>query len=152
MNQAHHGGIWPIPKFYFAVDLGAESGLREVPFQEVSGLDMEPQIIEHRAGNDTQFSALKMPGLAKSANVTMNKGLIADDQAFWEWYGKFNTNTIVRTTVTIKLLDEAGAPQVNWVLTNAWPVKISFVDLQAEGTEVAIETLELMYETMTQKA
>jgi hypothetical protein len=35
---------WPLPKFYFEVDI-TDVGTK-LPFQEVSGLDMETQVIE----------------------------------------------------------------------------------------------------------
>jgi phage tail-like protein len=57
-------------------------------------------------------------------------------------------NTIVRQTVVIKLLDETGAPTMTWTLTNAWPTKIQSTDLKADGNEVAIESIELAYETL----
>ncbi|SRR6056297_359188 len=141
---------WPIPKFYFSVDLGSDSGVGEIPFQEVSGMDIESQVIEYRSGNDKRFSTAKMPGLVKSGNVTMKKGMFKDDLAFWEWYEKIKMNTIARTTITISLLDEAGAPLMSWVLGNAWPSKISVTDLKADSNEVAIETIEIVHEGITQ--
>lgn len=140
--------MWPTPKFYFSVDLG--DGMGEVPFQDVSGLDIESQIIEYRAGNDPRFSVAKMPGLVKSGNVTMKKGMFKDDNAFWEWYGKIKMNTIARTTITIKLLDEAGAPLMTWKLANAWPTKITSTDLKADANEIAIESIEIVHEGITQ--
>ena len=39
--------VWPLPSFYFKVELGS---LGEIAFKEVSGLDMEAQVIEYRHG------------------------------------------------------------------------------------------------------
>ena len=142
--------MWPIPKFYFSVDMGSDSGIGEVPFQEVSGMDIESQIIEYRAGNDPRFTPAKMPGLVKYSNVTFKKGMFKDDNAFWEWYGLIKMNTIARTTITIKLLDEAGESLMEWVLANAWPTKITGTDLKADGNEVAVETIEVVHEGLTQ--
>ena len=36
--------VWPLPSFYFKVELGS---LGEIAFKEVSGLDMEAQVIEY---------------------------------------------------------------------------------------------------------
>ena len=55
-------------------------------------------------------------------------------------------NTVGKTTVTIRLLDEAGWLAMSWTLTNARPVKITGTDLKAGGNEVAVESLELMHE------
>jgi phage tail-like protein len=51
--------------------------------------------------------------------------------------------------VTISLLSEdLGAVVFTWKLLHAWPVKYSFGDLNAKGTDVAIEELVLAYERL----
>lgn len=138
---------WPMPKFYFEVSLGDD--MANVAFQEVSGLDEEVQPIEYRHGNSKQFSTIKMPGIAKYGNVTMKKGVFAKDNQFLHWYQEIKMNTIKRQTVTIRLLDETGAPTMTWTLANAWPTKITGTDLKSDGNEVAVETLEIAHEGLT---
>ena len=90
-----------------------------------------------------------MPGLQKVGNVTMKKGVFKADNSFWDWYNKIKMNTIERQTVTIKLLDEGGSPTMVWTLNNAFPTKITSTDLKSDGNEAAIESIELVFETMT---
>ncbi|GAB59487.1 MAG: phage tail protein [Pseudomonadota bacterium] len=137
--------VWPLPKFYFQVKWDSEV----MSFQEVSGLDVEAQIIEYRAGDNPVFSATKMPGLKKSGNVTMKKGVYKSDNKFWAWFSQIKMNTIKRLPVTISLLDEAGGTTMVWTLTNAWPTKITGTDLKSDGNEVAIETIEIVHEGIT---
>ncbi|WP_294677387.1 phage tail protein [uncultured Fluviicola sp.] len=137
--------VWPLPKFYFQVKLGD----KEVPFQEVSGLDIEAQIIEYRHGNSKEFSTIKMPGIKKTGNVTLKKGVFVKDNGFWDWFNKIKMNTIERQTVVISLLDEAGAPTMVWTLNNAWPTKITGTDMKSDGNEVAVETIEIAHEGLT---
>ncbi len=134
---------WPLPKFYFSVDFGEQT---DIMFQEVSGLEVEAQVVEYRSGNRQQFSTTKMPGFVKSSTVTMKKGIFAGDNRFWNWYNQIKMNTIKRETVVIKLLDETGAVTMSWTLNNAWPTKITSTDLKSDGNEVAIETLEIAHE------
>ena len=134
--------IWPLPKFYFSVNINGT----DYPFQEVSGLETETQVIEYRAGSSKQFSTIKMPGIAKFGNITLKKGIFVHDNNFWNWYSKIKMNTIARTTVIIKLLDESGNPTMTWTLQNAWPTKIQGTDLKSDGNEVAVETLEIAHE------
>lgn len=134
--------VWPLPKFYFSVSIDG----KVMPFQEVYGLDTETQIIEYRAGNSKQLSTIKMPGIKKTGNVTLKKGVFAKDNALYDWYKDIKMNLIKRAAVTISLLDESGAPTMVWTLVNAWPTKITGTDLKADGNEVAVETLELAYE------
>jgi phage tail-like protein len=145
-GSAQSPPIWPLPEFYFQVDgLGGSVGNY---FHEVSGLDTETQVIEYRHGNSKEFSPIKMPGLKKVGNVTLKKGVFTKDNKFWAWYATIKMNLIQRRTIVIKLLDESGAPTMIWTLTNAWPTKIQSIDLKADGNEVAVESIELAYETL----
>lgn len=145
-GNAQSPHIWPLPKFCFQVD-GLGGGVGNY-FQEVSGLDTETQAIEYRHGNSKEFSPIKMPGLEKIGNVTLKKGVFINDNKFWAWCSAIKMNTIKRENIVIKLLDETGEPTITWTLNNAWPTKITGSDLKTDGTEVAIESMELAYETL----
>ncbi len=145
-NAAHPKTVWPMPSFSFQVNWGA---LSKVPFQEVSGLDSETQVIEYRHGDSLASATIKQPGIQKIGNVTMKRGVFVKDQTFWSWYSQVTMNTIPRTAVVIQLLDETGKPTMTWTLNNAWPTKISAPTLQSDGNEVAIESIEVAYEGLT---
>lgn len=140
------GATWPMPKFRFEVDLGTE--LTKVAFQEVSGMDVENQIIEYRKSNSPLFSTVKMPGITKYGNVTMKRGIFVNDNSFWNWHAQVTMNTIKRRTVIIRLLDEKGETTMQWQLNNAWPTKITSADLKSDGNEVAVDTIELAHEQL----
>jgi len=93
-----------------------------------------------------------MPGLARVGNVTMKKGIFAKDAKFFTWYSEIKLNTIKRRTVIISLLDETGNPKMTWTLNNAFPTKITGTDLKSEGNEVAVESIEIAFETLQVKA
>ena len=143
-DGSKEGATWPMPKFRFEVDLGTE--LKGVAFQEVSGMDVENQIIEYRKSNSKLFSVDKMPGITKYSNITMKRGVFVNDNAFWNWHAQISMNTVKRRTVLIKLLDENGDVTMQWQLNNAWPTKISSTDLKSEGNEVAVDTIEIAHE------
>jgi phage tail-like protein len=140
--------LWPIPKFHFRVEWAGN----DVGFQEVTGLSMETQFIEYRAGNDPTFLTQKVPGLKKHGNITLKKGLFAHDNAFWDWFTDVQANKERRETVTITLLDEEGSPVFVWTVNNAFPVKVSAPDLKSDANEVAVESIELAFEGITQEA
>ncbi|MGQ1786266.1 MULTISPECIES: phage tail protein [unclassified Saccharicrinis] len=137
---------WPLPKFFFVVDWGSATN---IPFQEVSGLEIEAEPLEYRHGNSKVFSKINMPGMVKNNKVTMKKGVFVNDNSFWEWYEQIKMNVIERQNVVIKLLDEEANPTMTWTLNNAWPTKISSTDLKSEANEVAIESIEIMHEGLT---
>lgn len=138
--------VWPLPKFYFSVQLGDDDS---VSFQDVTGLESEARPIEYRHGNSPSFYPIKMPGLGRVGNVTLRKGIFAADSKLWTWYSEIKLNTIKRRTVVINLLDETGSPKMVWTLSNAFPTKVTGADLKSTGNEVAVETVEIAYETLT---
>lgn len=145
-DGSKQGTTWPMPKFRFEVDLGTE--LKGIAFQEVSGMDVETQIIEYRQSNSPLFSTQKMPGIKKYGNITMKRGVFVNDNIFWKWHQEIIMNTIKRRTVLIKLLDEAGNITMQWQLNNAWPTKITSTDLKSDGNEVAVDTIEFAHEQL----
>lgn len=134
--------VWPLPKFYFQVKWDNNV----VSFQEISGLDIEAQPIEYRHGDSPQFSTIKMPGIVKSSNITLKKGVFKSDNKFWDWFSQIKLNTIKRIPLTISLLDEAGEPTMVWTVVNAWPTKITGTDMKSDSNEVAVESIEIAHE------
>lgn len=146
MAGEKQNNVWPLPAFYFKVKIG---NWGEIAFKEVSGLDVEAQVIEYRHGNSPQFSTIKMPGIKKYSNVSLKKGVFIRNNMLFDWFNTINMNTIQRETVTISLLDEEGNPTMVWKLVNAWPTKVTGVSLKSDGNEAAIEQLELAHEGLT---
>jgi len=145
-GSAQSQTVWPLPAFNFQVSWGSQT---KIPFQEVSGLDTETQVIEYRHSNSPAYSTIKMPGIKKFGNVTMKKGVFTKDNAFWDWYKEIAMNTTKRVNVVVELLDEKGVPTMTWTLANAWPTKISSPTLKSDGNEVAIQTIEIAHEGLT---
>jgi phage tail-like protein len=135
--------FWPLPKFYFSVDIG---DFTDLAFQEVSGLDIDSDVIEYRHGNSPVHSVIKMPGLMKYSDITLKKGVFTTDNRLYDWISKISLNTYDRLTVVIRLLDENTTPQMTWTLTNAWPKQITSTDMNSQSSEAAIETIVFVHE------
>jgi phage tail-like protein len=90
--------------------------------------------------------------MRKFGNVTLKKGIFQDEKGFWALYGSIAQNTIKRQTIVIELLDEEGASTMKWTLGNAFPTKITTVDMKNDGREAAVETIELAFETLAMNA
>lgn len=140
--------LWPVPKFHFEVTWGDI----DLGFQEVTGLEMETQFIEYRAGNDPELVTQKIPGLKKHGNITLKKGVFENDTTFYDWFADVQTNIERREDITISLLNEEHEPVMTWTVRNAFPVKISGPDLKSDANEVALETIELAHEGIEQAA
>lgn len=137
---------WPIPKFHFR----AEWDGHEIAFQEISGLTLETEGIEYRAGNDQTFLKQRIPGLKKHGTLTMKKGVFKGHDDFYTWFNDVQANPERRKAITISLLDEEGQPVVTWNVNNAFPVKFSAPDLKADANEIAVESMEFAFEGFDQ--
>ena len=137
---------YPLPSFYFNVSW--EDG-KYVSFSEVSGLNVETEILEYRHGDSKDFSTIKMPGMKKYSSISLKRGSLAGDNTLFDWWNKANLNKIERKTVTISLLNEKHEPVITWKVNNAFPTKIDSGSLNAKNNEVLIETLELAHEGLT---
>jgi phage tail-like protein len=133
---------YPLPKFHFEVTWGDTT----IAFSEVTGLDVETEIIEYRHGNSNVYSKIKRPGLQKFSNITMKRGVFKSDNQFYDWWNDVKMNKDTRRNLIISLLDEGGNAVMTWDVKNAWPTKIQSTDLKADGNETAIESIELVHE------
>jgi phage tail-like protein len=133
--------IDPYRNFRFVVDIdGNRAG-----FTSVSGLAAEAEVIEYREGWDGLTSTRKLPGRVKYPNVTLRRG-VTTDRFLWDWWKMILAGTVQRRNVGIILLDDDRNEVLRWSLNEAWIAKIEVSDLDAEGNEVAIESIELAHE------
>jgi phage tail-like protein len=136
---------YPLVKFHFQVEWGGT----KIGFTEVSGLDVETEVVEYREGNSPEYSKIKMPGMQKFSNLTLKRGSFKADNEYFAWWNTVKLNTIERRDITISLLNENHEPVITWKVKNAWPCKIQSTDLKADGNEVAIESMEIVHEGLT---
>lgn len=135
---------WEMPKFHFEVDFGTQ--ITGIHFEEVSGMENETQIIEYKDNFSPIFSTVKMPGIPKFGNVTLKRGLFKNDINFKNWVKKIKMNIIEKQEINIKLNDEEGNTFTEWVIMNAFPVKMKNINLQTDVEEVLVDTLEIKHE------
>lgn len=137
--------VYPLPKFHFVVSDGSDN----VAFSECSGLDVETEVIEYRSGEQRDYTKLKIPGMRKTANVVLGRGMVAGNNSFFEWWNTASLNKVERRNITISLLNEEHQPVASWQVKDAWPAKITSTDLKADGNEIAIEKIELAHQGIT---
>lgn len=135
--------IDPYGDFNFLVEI---DGLFKAAFQEVSGFDSSIDVIDHREGGDNT-TMRRLPAMTKYSNITLKWG-VTDDRELYDWHRQWVTGdpAAVRKTGSIVILDRQGNEKVRWNFFNAWPAKWTGPQFNAEGTDVAIETLELAHE------
>lgn len=139
---------YPYRVFRYKVEI---EGLTRAGFSEVTGMNSTVDVVEYREGDDLRNTPRKLAGLTKFGNVTLRWG-VSGDPEFIDWIHSVAPSNdapptgMVRHNVTITLIDDKGTDGTSWQLINAWPVSNTVPDLNAMGSEVAIESLELCHE------
>jgi phage tail-like protein len=131
----------PYRNFRFRLEI---DGVTKAGFTEVSGLEIDTDVVEYREGKDP-IHKRKLPGLVKYTDITLKKGL-TDSPELWDWYKKVVNGQTERTSGAIILLDEEGTDAVRWNFVEGWPSKWTGPDMKADGSAVAIETLVIKHE------
>lgn len=116
-------------------------------FSDASGLSTEFVMAEYRAGNEAENHVRKVPGLHKTGDVTLKRGIV-NSAELWAWIAQTRTQGIkAQRQVSITLLDEARNPVQAWTLRGAVPMKYTGPTFAAKaGTDVAMEELVLSAE------
>jgi phage tail-like protein len=117
-------------------------------FKEVSGLQAEIQVIEHRENKPKGIPVIKkLPGARKWGDITLKRGK-TDNPAFWKWIKEVQDGKIdsARRNASVVLYDYERGEKARFNIINAWPSKVSVGNLQAGGSEVTIEECTLVHE------
>jgi phage tail-like protein len=130
-------------RWYLEID-----GITEGVFKEVSGLDSETEVIEHRVtGKGGNMVVHKVPGALKWPNIVLRRG-VTDDKKLHDWRQKIEQGQIEanRKNGTITLYSPDGTAVARYTFKNGWPCKFKGPALDASKNELAIEELEIAHE------
>lgn len=123
-------------------------------FRECSGLQVQTDTFEYSEGgrNDNTH---RLPVRSKVGNVTLKRGMVADDRLY-TWYDEVINGTIKRRMVTIyqygnKGIADPGAPKACWILHDALPVKYAAPTFKADESAVACDTIEFVCDRLERR-
>ena len=143
---------FPPPAFYFNVSLDSkQAGDKQgIAFQEVSGLDVELETMEIKEGGINDFRH-RVPVGTKYNNLVLKRGLATKDTEILDWVKTIlisasNLNKRIKPRkLIVTLNNEKGEAVMTWAFENAYPVKWSLSNLNAQENAIAIETMEFSY-------
>ena len=133
----------PFPSYRFYVEI---EGSMEAVFTEVSGLQLETDIMEYSEGGNNGF-VYRLPGRTKVGNITLKRGMVSTD-GFFKWFVDIMNGKVKRRHVTIVVMSTELKEVTRWSFVGAFPVKWTGPSLNASGNTVAIEQLELAHNGM----
>jgi phage tail-like protein len=117
-------------------------------FSECVGLEMSLQIEEFREGGNNG-RALKFPTRVTWSNITLKKG-VSSGTELWDWHYSFAVGRGRRRDGVIVLLDDRQVPHNVWFFRRGLPVKYTGPALNAAQSSVAIESVEIAHEGLSQ--
>lgn len=126
----------------------------DVRFQSVTGLDVQFDTESWKEGGENRFTH-ELPSRSKfSSSLTLKRGLIKPKESgITDWCIEAFVNLKVTPLklLSVELLDEEHNVLVKWDVEHVWPKSWKIGELNAERSEVLIETLELNYNRFTYK-
>ena len=137
---------YPPVGFHFRVEFDLDGiGDNDFRFREVSGLSMEMEEETYTEGGENRFTH-KFPVRARYQDLVLKRGLLTDSIVL-DWCKNAIQNfEIDPATVWVTLLNEEHEPLQTYTFVNAWPKKLDISNLNAENSEIVVETMELAYQ------
>jgi phage tail-like protein len=142
--------VYPFTTFNFAVEInvGEESkSLVNAAFSECDGLEMslEVKTIREGGGNDRQ---IRLNGAVAYGQLTLKRGM-TDNFDLWAWFNDSVHDPSLRAAAEVVLFAADGATErARFQMSRCVPVKIKAPQLNAKDGQVAIEELQIAYETL----
>jgi len=143
----------PFSAFNFAVEINrGQDGdaLVGAAFAECDGLEMtmEFKTLREGGGNDRQ---IRFGGPVTLGTLTLKRGMTPNFD-LWTWFRDSVADPGRRADVDVVLLAADGATErARFTLARCLPVKVKAPALNAKDGQVAIEELQLAYETLSLK-
>lgn len=144
---------YPFTNFNFSVEInrgGDGTPLANAAFAECDGLEMNMEVktIREGGGNDRQ---IRLNGPVSYGQLTLKRGM-TDGFDLWRWFRDSVADPRLRANAEVVLLAADGATvRARFVLSRCVPVKLKAPALNAKDGQIAVEELQVAYETLSLK-
>jgi phage tail-like protein len=142
--------VHPFTSFNFAVEINrGEDGepLVNAAFSDCDGLEMSMEVKTLREGgaNDRQ---IRLNGMVAYGQLTLKRGM-TDNFDLWKWFTDSVADPRLRASAEVVLLAADGETErARFQLSRCVPVKIKAPAFNAREGQVAVEELQVAYETL----
>jgi len=142
--------VHPFTSFNFAVEINrGEEGkpLVNAAFSDCDGLEMSMEVKTIREGgaNDRQ---IRLNGMIAYGTLTLKRGMTSNFE-LWSWFSDSVEDPGLRAIAEVILFAPDGVTErARFQLTRCVPVKVKAPALNARDGQVAIEELQVAYETL----
>ena len=152
-NPANETVIYPFTAFDFAVEIdvpGVATKVCNAAFSECDGLEMTMEVKTIREGGNNG-KQIRLTGPLSYGQLTLKRGMTATFD-LWDWFSAMLTNAALRADAEVVVFAANGTTErARFILTRCVPIKLKAPALNAKDAIVAIEELQLAYESLTLK-
>jgi phage tail-like protein len=140
----------PFITFNFRISLqleGESAPLCQGEFAECDGLEMtiEPKTIREGGNNGRQ---IHLVGPVSYGQLTLKRGMTASFD-LWTWFERIQKERSLRASGEIVILgSDRTSEDVRFVVSGCLPIKVKAPALNAKDGQIAVEELQIAYETL----
>ena len=152
-NPAQESVLYPFTAFNFSIEItkaGEASQLCSAAFSECDGLEMTMDVKTIREGG-ANARQVRLSGAVAYGQLTLKRGMTANFD-LWDWFSAVLDDPSLRASAEVVMLAPDGTARARFVLDRCVPVKLKAPVLNAKEGAVAIEELQLAYESLAHKA
>ncbi len=138
---------YPLPAYNYRVTVLSGGDSPVVSFAEISGLQLNYEPVTYKHGLSFLMGAKIIPGMKQPIKLTLKRGVVKSRDFLHSWLHKTYTEpfyTAKKRDIVIDLCDENGDSVVRWTVQGAMPTQLDAPAFNADGNEVAIESMELV--------
>lgn len=143
----------PFTGFNFAVEIklpGVSQRVCNASFAECDGLDMSMDIKTIREGGNNGRQ-IRLSGPMNFGLLTLKRGMTASFD-LWDWMGQLQQQPGLRADAEVVLFAADGqSVRARFILSRCLPAKLKAPPMNAREGGVAIEELQLAYESLSIK-
>lgn len=149
--------IYPFTNFNFSVEItqagntaqaGNAAPLVSAAFAECDGLEMTMEVKTIREGGNNG-QQIRLTGPLNFGTVTLKRGMTANFD-LWNWFAKMLEYPMLRANADVVLYAPTGTDvRARFKLARCVPIKLKAPALNAKDGIIAIEELQMAYESLT---
>jgi len=144
---------YPFTAFNFSVEIqvpGVSEQLCSAAFAECDGLEMTMDVKTIKEGGNNA-TLVRLPGMLGYGTLTLKRGMTASFD-LWHWFSAVVRDPTIRAHGEVVVLaPDRQTERARFVLGRCLPTKLKAPAMNAKDGAVAIEELQLAYETMVLK-
>jgi phage tail-like protein len=152
-NSANETTRYPFTAFNFAIEIDVPDVSKQVcsaSFSECDGLEMTMDVKTIREGGNNG-QQIRLTGPLNFGTLTLKRGMTANFD-LWKWFSTILTRPNLRADADVVLFAADGTTeQARFLLKSCVPIKLKAPALNGKDGTVAIEELQLAYESLTLK-